>query len=157
MRLITLILALSTSFTFWLEDTNALLADTDSGILEDAIHGFYIDRTVTQTGQDFVRYISEYRKLNYPDATYMLTIYERPSSLWGNLIWVTYNGRIIFRRFIIPSTSGIYPLAIEAAQYIHETILQERIRSPLIHKTLIPVHKDTFIPILEENHRLLHS
>ncbi|MFS1525694.1 CsgE family curli-type amyloid fiber assembly protein [Microbulbifer sp. 2304DJ12-6] len=129
----TLILTLSASFVFWLDDTSVLSADTDSGILEDESYGIYIDRTITQTGHDFVRYISEYRNLHYPDATYMLTIYERPSTLWGNLILVTYNSRIIFRRFIIPSTTAIHPLANEAAQQIHEKVLQERIRSPLIH------------------------
>ncbi|WP_299947088.1 CsgE family curli-type amyloid fiber assembly protein [uncultured Microbulbifer sp.] len=128
MRLTTLILTLSASFVFWLDDTSVLSADTDSGILEDESYGSYIDRTITQTGHDFVRYISEYRSFHYPDATYMLTIYERPSTLWGNLIWVTYNSRIIFRRFIIPSTTSILPLANEAAQQIHEKVLQERIR-----------------------------
>ncbi|MFA0810977.1 CsgE family curli-type amyloid fiber assembly protein [Microbulbifer epialgicus] len=113
------------------DDTIVPPADTDSGRLEDEISGFNIDRTITRTGHDFARFMSEYRNLNYPDATYNLTIYERPSARWGNLIWVTYNDKIVFRRFISPSTNNIHRLADEAAQYIHEAVLQERVRSAL--------------------------
>lgn len=131
MRLTLLMLTLCTSLAFGQDDTEVPPADTDSGKLEDEISGFNIDRTITRTGHDFARFMSEYRNLNYPDATYNLTIYERPSARWGNLIWVTYNDKIVFRRFISPSTNNIHRLADEAAQYIHQEVLQSRVRSSL--------------------------
>ncbi|WP_444918144.1 CsgE family curli-type amyloid fiber assembly protein [Microbulbifer sp. EKSA008] len=131
MRLTLLMLTLCASLAFGQDDTEVPPADTDSGKLEDEISGFNIDRTITRTGHDFARYMSEYRNLNYPDATYNLTIYERPSARWGNLIWVTYNDKIVFRRFISPSTNNIHRLADEAAQYIHQEVLQARVRNSL--------------------------
>ncbi|WP_444929762.1 CsgE family curli-type amyloid fiber assembly protein [Microbulbifer sp. SSSA002] len=131
MRLPLLILTLCTSLAFGQGDTAVPPADTDSGKLEDEISGFNIDRTITRTGHDFARYMSEYRNLNYPDASYNLTIYERPSARWGNLIWVTYNDKIVFRRFISPSTNNIHRLADEAAQHIHQQVLQNRVRNSL--------------------------
>ncbi|GAA5443451.1 hypothetical protein Misp06_01628 [Microbulbifer sp. NBRC 101763] len=129
MRLSLLIFFLCMSIAYAQDDTTVPPADTDSGKLEDEISGFNIDRTITRTGHDFARYLSEYRNLNYPDSTYNLTVYERPSARWGNLIWVTYNDKIVFRRFITPSTNNIHRLADEAAQYIHQAVLQDRVSS----------------------------
>ncbi|WP_226642875.1 curli production assembly/transport protein CsgE [Microbulbifer variabilis] len=132
MRLTPLVFAFFALVGVAQDDTTVPEADTDSGRLEDEISGFNIDRTITRTGHDFARYLSEYRNLNYPDATYNLTVYERPSARWGNLIWVTYNDKIVFRRFISPSTNNIHRLADEAAQYINEAVLQDRVSSAFI-------------------------
>lgn len=103
----------------------------DSGAIEDEISGFNIDQTITRTGHDFARFMSEYRNLHYPDSTYNLTILERPSARWGNLIWITYNNKTVFRRFISPSTNNIRAVAEEASQMIHEMVQQEKIREAL--------------------------
>ncbi|WP_227718293.1 curli production assembly/transport protein CsgE [Microbulbifer sp. Q7] len=103
-------------------------AATSAGI-EDEISGFNIDQTITRTGHDFARFMSEYRNLNYPDSDYNLTIQERPSARWGNLIWITYNNKTVFRRFISPSTNNIRQLAEEASKMIHEMVLQEKVRA----------------------------
>ncbi|WP_078084625.1 curli production assembly/transport protein CsgE [Microbulbifer mangrovi] len=110
-----------------LEDT-APGADDDAAI-ENEISGFNIDQTITRTGHDFARFMSEYRNLNYPDSDYNLTIQERPSARWGNLIWITYNNKTVFRRFVSPSTNNIRELAEEASQMIHEMVLQEKVRA----------------------------
>lgn len=104
----------------------------DSGRIENEISGFNIDRTITRTGHDFARYMSAYRNLHYPDSDYNLTIYERPSARWGNLIWVTYNNKTVFRRFISPSTNDIRKLAEEVSKHVHEVVLQEKVRNALI-------------------------
>jgi len=109
-----------------LEETTA--GETSAGI-EDEISGFNVDQTITRTGHDFARFMSEYRNLNYPDSEYNLTIQERPSARWGNLIWITYNNKTVFRRFISPSTNNIRELAEEASQMIHEMVLQEKVRA----------------------------
>ncbi|AMX01805.1 curli production assembly/transport protein CsgE [Microbulbifer thermotolerans] len=112
-------------------DVNGGKLEENGGHIEDEISGFNIDRTITRTGHDFVRYMSEYRNLHYPDSEYNLTIHERPSARWGNLIWITYNNKTVFRRFISPSTNDIRRLAEEASKHIHEIVLQEKIRSAL--------------------------
>ncbi|WP_236250581.1 curli production assembly/transport protein CsgE [Microbulbifer sp. ALW1] len=104
-------------------------ANEDTGRLEDEISGFNIDQTITRTGHDFARFMSEYRNLQYPDSDYNLTIQERPSARWGNLIWITYNNKTVFRQFISPSTNNIRGLAEQASQMIHEMVLQEKIRA----------------------------
>ena len=113
------------------DGVNGGALEEDSGRLEDEISGFNIDQTITRTGHDFARYMSEYRNLHYPDSSYNLTIRERPSARWGNLIWVTYNNDVVFRRFISPSTNDIRRLAEEASKYIHEMVLQEKVRRAL--------------------------
>lgn len=109
----------------------AVTATSDSGRIEDEISGFNIDQAITRTGHDFARYMSEYRNLHYPDSAYNLTIQERPSARWGNLIWITYNNKTVFRRFISPSTNNIRKLAEEASKMIHEMVLQEKVRQAL--------------------------
>ncbi|WP_081848049.1 CsgE family curli-type amyloid fiber assembly protein [Microbulbifer sp. HZ11] len=104
---------------------------SDTGQIEDEISGFNVDQTITRTGHDFARYMSEYRNLHYPDSTYNLTIQERPSARWGNLIWVTYNNKTVFRQFISPSTNNIRAVAEETAKAIHEMVLQEMVRQAL--------------------------
>jgi len=106
-------------------------AAEDSGRIEDEIAGFNIDQTITRTGHDFVRFMSEYRNLHYPDSKYNLTVEERPSARWGNLIWITYNNKTVFRRFVSPSNNNIRGLAEQASQMIHETVLQEKLRESL--------------------------
>ncbi|WP_323845353.1 CsgE family curli-type amyloid fiber assembly protein [Microbulbifer magnicolonia] len=113
------------------KDVNGGVLEDESVRIEDEISGFNIDQTITRTGHDFARYMSEYRNLHYPDSDYNLTIHERPSARWGNLIWVTYNDNIVFRRFISPSTNNIQRLAEEASKHIHEMVLQEKLRSAL--------------------------
>ncbi|WP_226663362.1 curli production assembly/transport protein CsgE [Microbulbifer aggregans] len=111
-----------------LEDSAAGPSSNDSGRIEDEISGFNIDQTITRTGHDFARFMSEYRNLNFPDSNYNLTIEERPSARWGNLIWITYNNKVVFRRFISPSTNNIRALAEDASRMIHEMVLQEKLR-----------------------------
>lgn len=104
-------------------------AAENSARIEDEISGFNVDQTITRTGHDFARFMSEYRNLNYPDSDYNLTILERPSARWGNLIWITYNNKTVFRRFISPSTNNIRELAEDASKMIHEMVLQEKVRA----------------------------
>ncbi|MBN8430548.1 curli production assembly/transport protein CsgE [Microbulbifer salipaludis] len=114
------------------EDSGTLeesAAAASSAGIEEEISGFNIDQTITRTGHDFARFMSEYRNLNYPDSDYNLTIQERPSARWGNLIWITYNNKTVFRRFISPSTNNIRQLAEEASKMIHEMVLQEKVRA----------------------------
>ncbi|GAB2508280.1 curli production assembly/transport protein CsgE [Microbulbifer agarilyticus] len=131
--IVAFFLSLMTPLLAFSQEDNGTLEDQvvteDSAAIEDEISGFNIDQTITRTGHDFARYMNEYRNLNYPDSDYNLTIQERPSARWGNLIWITYNNKTVFRRFISPSTNNIRQLAEEASQMIHEMVLQEKVRA----------------------------
>lgn len=113
------------------DDVNGGALEERGGRLEDEISGFNIDQTITRTGHDFARYMSEYRNYHYPDAAYNLTVRERPSARWGNLIWITYNYKTVYRRFIRPGTNNIQELAEQAAVQIHEQVLQQKLREAL--------------------------
>ncbi|WP_299596177.1 CsgE family curli-type amyloid fiber assembly protein [uncultured Microbulbifer sp.] len=113
------------------EALEEMSSQSDSGQIEDEISGFNVDQTITRTGHDFARFMSEYRNLNYPDSTYNLTIQERPSARWGNLIWVTYNNKTVFRQFISPSTNNIREVAEQTSKAIHEMVLKEKVREAL--------------------------
>nr|WP_237709708.1 curli production assembly/transport protein CsgE [Microbulbifer agarilyticus] len=132
-KVVAFCLSLMTPLPALTQEDNGTLEEQvvaeDSATIEDEISGFNIDQTITRTGHDFARYMSEYRNLNYPDSDYNLTIQERPSARWGNLIWITYNNKTVFRRFISPSTNNIRQLAEEASQMIHEMVLQEKVRA----------------------------
>ncbi|WP_237055322.1 CsgE family curli-type amyloid fiber assembly protein [Microbulbifer sediminum] len=113
------------------ETVRAGTLEESDGRLEDEISGFNIDQTITRTGHDFARYMSEYRNYHYPDAQYNLTIRERPSARWGNLIWVTYNYKVVYRRFLQPSNADVQKQAEQAAIQIHEMVQKEKLRQAL--------------------------
>ncbi|MFI2811302.1 MULTISPECIES: curli production assembly/transport protein CsgE [Microbulbifer] len=113
------------------ETVKAGTLEESTGRLEDEISGFNIDQTITRTGHDFARYMSEYRNYHYPDAQYNLTIRERPSARWGNLIWVTYNYKVVYRRFLQPRNADVQKQAEQAAIQIHEMVQKEKLRQAL--------------------------
>ena len=105
-----------------------LSASCKSANIEDEISGFVIDQTVTRIGHDFARYMSDYRHANNL-GDYNLTVRERPSARWGNLIWVTRNHDTVFRQFVQPSTTNIRELAENAANQIDQKISQAKLKA----------------------------
>lgn len=97
--------------------------------LEDEISGFTTDNTITRVGHDFVRFLGDYRNTTFPKSKYNLSVYERPSARWGNLIWVEHNHRTVYRTFLSPSTSQINKVAEQAATEIHKTINQQKLKN----------------------------
>ena len=92
--------------------------------LEDEISGFTTDNTITRIGHEFARYLSDYRNSHYPQSPYNLSVYERPSARWGNLIWVEYNHRQVYRRFFSAGLNEIQIAAQQAAESIHKQVNQ---------------------------------
>lgn len=95
--------------------------------IENEISGFVMDRTITRFGHEFTRHLSDFRNMN-DLGDYNLTVYERPSARWGNLIWVERNGDRIFQIRLSPSTSDIASIAAQAAQRIHEEVQRQKLR-----------------------------
>ncbi len=122
-------LAFTIFFVTMLLPIRCLAEDSSLRVLEDEISGFTIDSTITRLGHEFSRYLSEYRNREENSGDYNLTVYERPSARWGNLIWVTHNHRTVYRNFIQPSGNNIDQLAEVAAQQIHDTIKQLKLQA----------------------------
>jgi curli production assembly/transport component CsgE len=101
--------------------------------IEDEISGFVMDRTITRQGHDYVRYLSDFRNMN-DLGSYNLTVYERPSARWGNLIWVEHNGREVFRTFLSASIADVSTIAEKSALQIHEEVRRQQLRQLLTDK-----------------------
>lgn len=99
-----------------------------AGVIEDEISGFTIDNTITRIGHDFSRFLSDYRSSNLANSNYNLTVHERPSARWGNLIWVTKDHQTLYRRFIQPSNTHLKETAENAAKQIHNQIKQLKLK-----------------------------
>jgi curli production assembly/transport component CsgE len=97
--------------------------------LEDEIGGLVVDSTITRTGHDFFRYMSGYKNSAFPDATYNLTVHERPSARWGSLIWITSDQKTLFRQFIQPSHSDLRSIAEMAAIQANEQIQKLKLQA----------------------------
>ena len=96
---------------------------------DEDIAGFTIDQTITRVGHEFTRHLADYRHRNQHDTQVNLTVYERPSARWGNLIWVSYQHRQVYRRFLTPRNSQLKSVAAEAAQQIFQIIEQQRLQA----------------------------
>ncbi|WP_299179485.1 CsgE family curli-type amyloid fiber assembly protein [uncultured Neptuniibacter sp.] len=97
--------------------------------LEDEIKGFTTDNTITRIGHDFTRYLSDYRHTHIPDGEYNLSIFERPSARWGNLIWVEKDHKTVYRRFLSPSSTNLQREAEQAARQIDKRVKQLELKA----------------------------
>ncbi len=101
----------------------------ESATLDEILGGFTHDATITRLGHEFTRYLSE-RRLHLEDSgQYNLSVFERPSARWGNLLWVEYKHKTMFRQFVRPNTNDVQLIAENAANQIHENIKQEKLRA----------------------------
>lgn len=101
--------------------------NNQSNAVIDELSGIILDRTLTFVGHDFHRHFSEYWRLNYPDNTDSLAIFERPSARWGSLIWVEYRSSEVARLFLQPSRSNVIDAAQSVAQQVQQTLLKRKI------------------------------
>jgi curli production assembly/transport component CsgE len=100
-----------------------------AGVIEDEISGFTIDNTITRIGHDFARFLGDYRHRDLPESNYNLTVHERPSARWGNLIWITKDHKTVYRQFIQPSNTRLKEIAEQAAQEVHSRIKQLELKA----------------------------
>ena len=110
------------------------------GALEDEIKGFTTDNTITRIGHDFARYLGDYRTSNIPSSEYNLSVYERPSARWGNLIWVEHDHKTVYRNFLSPSSAELKQTAEQAAIEIHKKI--KRIKLEALFQDTFDLERD---------------
>ncbi|MNQ36488.1 curli assembly protein CsgE [compost metagenome] len=94
---------------------------------EDELMGFIVDYTISHIGHDFYRAFSE-RLRDTSKLDFNLVVRERPDARWGSLIWVEYEQRVLYRRFLPPNTSELQPAAYEAADLVLEAIAQQKLQ-----------------------------
>ncbi|UVJ46125.1 curli production assembly/transport protein CsgE [Pseudomonas sp. LS1212] len=104
----------------------SLAAPTFAASEEDEMKGFIVDQAISHTGHDFYRAFSE-RLRSTSRLDFNLVVRERPSARWGSLIWVEYEQRTIYRRFLPPNTVDLEEIAYEAADLVKAQILQRRL------------------------------
>lgn len=97
---------------------------------EDEIRGFIVDNSISHIGHEFYRYFSE-RLRDTSRLDFNLVVRERPSARWGSLVWVEYEGRTLYRRFLAPNVSEVQPVAYEAADLIQEAVTRQKLESLL--------------------------
>ncbi|HCP55983.1 MAG TPA: curli production assembly/transport protein CsgE [Pseudomonas sp.] len=93
---------------------------------EDELKGFIVDNSISNIGHEFYRFFTE-RLRDTSRMDFNLVVRERPSARWGSLIWIEYEGRILYRRFLAPNTAELQPTAYEAADFIQEEITRQKI------------------------------
>ena len=98
----------------------------------EEIMGFTVDHTITRVGHDFARYLSDIRHREFFDSKYNLTVYERPSARWGNLVWVEHNRQRVFSYFFQPNSKNVKEKAEQAASIIDDSVRQRKLRAMFI-------------------------
>lgn len=97
---------------------------------EDEIRGFIVDNSISHIGHEFYRYFTE-RLRDTSRLDFSLVVRERPSARWGSLVWIEYEGRTLYRRFLPPNLAEVQPVAYEAADLIQEAVTRQKLESLL--------------------------
>ncbi len=108
----------------WLLAAPLLAAD------EDDIQGFIVDNSISHIGHEFYRYFTE-RLRDTSRLDFNLVVRERPSARWGSLVWVEYEGRTLYRRFLAPNVAELQPVAYQAADLVKEAVTRQKLESLL--------------------------
>lgn len=95
---------------------------------EPELFGFIVDSTITRTGHEFYRMLSE-RLNDSSELDFNLVVRERPSARWGILIWVEHDGEVVYRRFLQPNTADMRDIGYQAADAVSMEIESRKIQS----------------------------
>lgn len=93
---------------------------------EDELMGFIVDNCISHIGHEFYRYFSDRLRDTSP-LDFNLVVRERPSARWGSLIWVEFDGRVVFRQFFAPNTAHLRELAYQSADLVREEVARQRL------------------------------
>ncbi len=101
---------------------------------EDEMMGFIVDDCISLVGHNFYRAFAD-RLRDTSKLDFNLVVRERPSARWGSLIWVEYEQRIVYRRFIAPNASQVGEVAEEAADLVRAAVVQRKLQIQLQDNT----------------------
>lgn len=94
---------------------------------EDEMMGFIVDDCISLIGHSFYNAFTD-RLRATSRLDFNLVVRERPDARWGSLIWVEYDQRIVYRRFIAPNATETRDLAIEAADQVRAAVVQRKLQ-----------------------------
>jgi curli production assembly/transport component CsgE len=108
---------------------DACLADD-----EDEMMGFIVDDCISLVGHNFYNAFTD-RLRATSRLDFNLVVRERPDPRWGSLIWVEYDQRIVYRRFLAPNATETRELAIDAADQVRAAVVQRKLQVQLQDNT----------------------
>ena len=115
-----------------------LLAGLHAGVCladdEDEMMGFIVDDCISLVGHNFYNAFT-YRLRATSRLDFNLVVRERPDPRWGSLIWVEYDQRIVYRRFLAPNATETRDLAIDAADQVRAAVVQRKLQVQLQDNT----------------------
>jgi curli production assembly/transport component CsgE len=97
---------------------------------EDEMMGFIVDDCISLVGHNFYDAFTD-RLRATSRLDFNLVVRERPDPRWGSLIWVEYDQRIVYRRFIAPNATETRELAQEAADQVRAAVVQRKLQVQL--------------------------
>lgn len=97
---------------------------------EDEMMGFIVDDCISLVGHNFYSAFTD-RLRATSRLDFNLVVRERPDPRWGSLIWVEYDQRIVYRRFIAPNATETRELAQEAADQVRAAVVQRKLQVQL--------------------------
>ncbi|RJX74130.1 curli production assembly/transport protein CsgE [Pseudomonas sp. LS-2] len=97
---------------------------------EDEMMGFIVDDCISLVGHNFYNAFTD-RLRATSRLNFNLVVRERPDPRWGSLIWVEYDQRIVYRRFIAPNATETRELAQEAADQVRAAVVQRKLQVQL--------------------------
>jgi len=123
------IVSLSVVMLAVVSSTGISHADDDDDML-----GFIVDDCISLVGHNFYSAFSD-RLRATSRLDFNLVVRERPSARWGSLVWVEYEERVVYRRFIAPNASETRDLANEAADLVRAAVVQRKLQVQLQDNT----------------------
>jgi curli production assembly/transport component CsgE len=97
---------------------------------EDEMMGFIVDDCISLVGHTFYNAFTD-RLRATSRLDFNLVVRERPDPRWGSLIWVEYDQRIVYRRFIAPNATETRELAVQAADDVRAAVVQRKLQVQL--------------------------
>ncbi len=111
-----------------------LIAGFNSGVghagEEDEMMGFITDYCISLVCHNFYNAFTD-RLRATSRMDFNLVVRERPDPRWGSLIWVEYDQRIVYRRFIAPNATQTRELAEDAADQARAAVVQRKLQVQL--------------------------
>jgi curli production assembly/transport component CsgE len=107
-----------------------LTATVGHGDEEDEMMGFIVDDCISLVGHNFYNAFTD-RLRATSRLDFNLVVRERPDPRWGSLIWVEYDQRIVYRRFIAPNATETRELAVQAADDVRAAVVQRKLQVQL--------------------------
>jgi curli production assembly/transport component CsgE len=94
-----------------------------NGLLPEAYGGVVVNQTITVVGHDFYQYFMAGWRDKDMNERFALSIQERPSARWGNLVWVEFAQKRVFQTYLPPSRSAVKAVSEQAVEIAYQNVI----------------------------------